>query len=87
LGPLDRAKLNHWTTPVRLIQIFRANLAGDRIEKKVEICATNLANKTKRMSTNAAKKYNWRTETDPVSKTQCSLVPRILDNRKSPKTQ
>jgi hypothetical protein len=28
---------------------------GTRIEKEVEICATNLANKTKCMSTNAKK--------------------------------
>jgi hypothetical protein len=30
-------------------------MRGTRIEKEVEICATNLANKTKCMSTNAKK--------------------------------
>jgi hypothetical protein len=29
------------------------HMGGTRIEKEVEICATNVANKTKRMSTNA----------------------------------
>jgi hypothetical protein len=33
-------------------------MRGTRIEKEVEICATNLANKTKCMSTNAKK---WKT--------------------------
>jgi hypothetical protein len=33
-------------------------MRGTRIEKEVEICATNLANKTKCISTNAKK---WKT--------------------------
>jgi hypothetical protein len=33
-------------------------MRGTRIEKEVEICATNLANKTKCMSTGAKK---WKT--------------------------
>jgi hypothetical protein len=48
---------------------------GTKIEKEVEIYATNLANKTKCMSL------------FPVSETLCFLVSRIQDNGQSPKTQ
>jgi hypothetical protein len=34
----------------------KTHMRGTRIEKEVEICATNLTNKTKCMSTNAKKR-------------------------------
>jgi hypothetical protein len=71
-------------------------MRGTRIKEEVEICATNLANKTKCVSTNAKKwgpidlvcfPTHLRTETDTVSETPCFLFSRIPGLWKSSNTQ
>jgi hypothetical protein len=56
-------------------------MRGTGTEKEVEICATNITNKTTCMSTNA------KTETDPVSETSCVIFYRLPYDGKSKKTK
>jgi hypothetical protein len=62
--------------------VISTHVCGTRIEREVEIYATNVAKKTKCMSTNAEK---W--EKNPVSETSCILISRIPDDEKTQKSQ
>jgi hypothetical protein len=50
-------------------------MRGGRIEKEVEICATNLANKTKCMNTNAKKWKYLRRHVVPAASAICGVKP------------
>jgi hypothetical protein len=61
-------------------------MRGPGIEKAVEICATNITNKTECTSTHA-KKWENSPEDGNRSSFQNVMFSRIPDDGKSPKTQ
>jgi hypothetical protein len=43
LGPLERANLNHWTTPVRFTQLFNHLRPGSAVIPKVSLTQSFIA--------------------------------------------
>jgi hypothetical protein len=56
-------------------------MRGTRIENEVEICATDLANKTKFMSINAK---NWKTICEDMSKSKNPVILIVIHYRQNP---
>jgi hypothetical protein len=50
-------------------------MRGTRIEKEIEICATNLAKKTKCMSTSAKKWRHFCEDVVSIASTICGVKP------------
>jgi hypothetical protein len=84
VGPLERANLNHWTTPVRFTQLETRLIRLEITRKytiKIVIKHSHVWNWDGRGGRNLCYKHNQQ---DKVHEHQCNRIP---DDAKSPKTQ